>query len=229
MLLKGKRSPEPSPGCPPGLGTTSTTGSCSAVGCSHAVPCLGSRHTGRGASPHCASHSTACPGLSSPPSLKQTWPGPDCQGAAPHLGGLAAELEPSSPLGLSSVLGAAVRNTSPSGRVMGEGRLCHSCELSITSSASRADVPVGVQSCWICLGEGVTGFVGGQGLFTVKTYNLLCPLNQTQSIVYMWMGDCGSTMTPFPCCWCVAVLGWGSLGLWRRQTPIPASRVTCLL
>lgn len=29
-----------------------------------------------------------------------------------------------SPLGLSSVLGAAVRNTSPTGRVMGDGRLC---------------------------------------------------------------------------------------------------------
>lgn len=61
----------------------------------------------------------------------------------------------------------------------------------------------------------------------VKGYLLLkfitfCVLyNQTQSIVYVWMGDCGSTTTPFPCCWCVAVLGWESLELWRWQTPIP--------
>lgn len=62
----------------------------------------------------------------------------------------------------------------------GDGRweaVCHTpAGLSIAFSASGADVLVGVQSCWICLGEGVTGFVGGQGLFTVKIYNLLCPL-----------------------------------------------------
>lgn len=74
--------------------------------------------------------------------------------------------------GVSSVLGAGVRSTSPTGRV---GELCHTpAALSILSLS--ADVPVGAQSCWIGLGEGVTGFVGGQGLFTVKTYNLLCPL-----------------------------------------------------
>lgn len=53
------------------------------------------------------------------------------------LGGLAAELEPRSPPGLSSVLGAAVRSTSPFGRVVGGGRLCHTpAGLSITSSVS---------------------------------------------------------------------------------------------
>lgn len=79
-----------------------------------------------------------------------------------------------SPLCLSSVPGAAVKNTSPSGREM--GGCATPAGLNIASSASQADVPVGVQSCWICLGEGVMGFVGGQGLFTVKTYNLLCSL-----------------------------------------------------
>lgn len=69
---------------------------------------------------------TAPPALGSPHlSLReQTRPGQNCQGAVPHLVGLAAELEPSFPQGLSSAPGAAVRNTSHTGRVMADGQLC---------------------------------------------------------------------------------------------------------
>lgn len=84
-------------------------------------------------------------------------------------------LDAGSLLGLSSAQGAAGRRTSPAGRVMGDvrGSVTHTGFLSICPSAPRADSAVWVQSLWIHLGERVTGYAGGQGLFTVKTYNLL--------------------------------------------------------
>lgn len=121
MPLKAKRSHKPSPGCPSGLGTTSTTSSCSAVRCNQAVLCLGTGHTHRGASPHRQPWhrlpwALLTSFLESRHDLDRT------SSVLPLAWGVW--LQSWSPLGLSSVLGAAVRNTSPTGRVMGEGRLC---------------------------------------------------------------------------------------------------------
>lgn len=103
MLLKGKRSHEPSCALP---GQQAHRQRC--------IPTLCQPQ-------HCLPWAL----LTSLLKTDMTWTG--LPGCCPSSGGLAAELVPRSPVGVSSVLGAAVRNTSPSGRVMGEGRLCHTC------------------------------------------------------------------------------------------------------
>lgn len=59
-LLKGKRSHEPSHGQPTRLGMTNAISSCSAVGCSQAVLCLGTSKTEVHA-PDCASQQEGVP------------------------------------------------------------------------------------------------------------------------------------------------------------------------
>lgn len=121
---------------------------------------------------------TTPPALGSPHLLLREQTRPGQPGCCPLPGGSGCRAGAQVPTGSELCAGSSCQEHQSCWK--GDGRwetLCHTpAELSIASSASWADVPVGVQSCWICLGEGVTGFVGGQGLFTVKTYNLLCPL-----------------------------------------------------
>lgn len=132
-LLKGKRSH----GCPPGLATANTISSCSAVGCSQAMLCLGTSKTGGGTCvrlrrPWAAAGS--CPRGVQPylgsfdlPLREQTQTGQDWQGAPPWLGGLAGRRVPA---GCELCAGSSRQENQPHWK--GDGRcerLCHTHRL----------------------------------------------------------------------------------------------------
>lgn len=121
--------------------------------------------------------------------------GQGCPGAHPWLRGLAAQPEPSSPLGLSSAQEAAVGDPSPAWGGEMPGSLSHAFAcclehqfISLSGQLSHVGTKLLDSS-----GERATGSVGGKGYLLLKlTTFFFFPFkpNRTQSIVCVCVDGC---------------------------------------
>lgn len=198
------------------------TPSALAVGCNRATLCLGTSKQAevRACSGHGHQWATVpmgyCRAWAILTSLKESGCKLGRAAGVPPLGcGFGSAAGPQVSAGSELCTGSSIQDNQPHGK--SDGRCVGLCRMRLPAVLSGCQPPGPTQLCgyraagfsWVR----VTGFVGGQGLFTVKTSHLLLVSFKTKPNPKHRVCACGRVCAEVPHChfpsrWCITVFMW---------------------